>query len=423
VAGAPDPDIICVPLEWDFEKVSSTHRWVRTIVGCMVLIGNDFPVWASDYAVYLAKVLATSSHSLYVRLETESEQKSTRRREKQTAIDREFLDTDFVGNSPAIKKIKQRLERLARTDLSVLILGETGPGKDVVAKALHRLSSRADGPFVAYNCAAFSESLADSTLFGHERGAFTGADTTRPGVFEQATGGTLFLDEIGELALPLQAKLLRVLEEGVVRRIGAERELPVDVRIVAATNRSLEEMCRRKEFREDLTYRLDKDRIEIPPLRDRTEDIEMLCRKFMEQVPLAQRLDFEPPALDFLKKQLWTGNVRQLNSFIHVLTALVDPGTKLVTVALAKEYYRDLHISSDADEFSSGYGFFMALKFLQYAQHCLKSGTTIAEAAKMMDMTREGLSKRIAREFQSHPQLRDHESLVFLAAKFRNNRR
>lgn len=420
----PKPDVICTPIEWDFESVSTSHRWVRTVVGCLVLVGSDLPVWASDYAIYLAKVLATSTHSLQIRLETEAEQKSTRKREQQDAIDREFLDTDFVGSNPSINKIKQRLVRLAKTDLSVLILGESGTGKEVVAKALHRLSHRASGPFVPYNCAAFHESLADSTLFGYERGAFTGAEATRPGVFEQASGGTLFLDEIGELPLPLQAKLLRVLEEGKIRRVGGDRELEVDVRVLTATNRPLEQMCRQKEFREDLLFRIDHDRIEIPPMRERSEDIEALCWSLMNRVPLSLRLEIEPEAIEFLKKQRWPGNVRQLRTFVQRVTALVEPGTSSITLAIAKEFYRDAFVSAEStNELANGFGYYQALKFLEFAQYALQSRGTIAEAAKLMDMTREGLSKRISREFANFPELQNHESLILLSNKYANSRK
>src|SRR5262249_40722213 len=224
------------------------------------------------------------------------------------------LSGRIVGDSTAIQSLRGTVERVARTDLPVLILGESGTGKEVVARAIHFSSRREKHPFIPVNCAAIAETLLESELFGHEKGAFTGADATRAGKFEAASGGTLFLDEIGELSAGGQAKLLRGLEDKVVFRVGGTQPIPVDTRIVAAPNRNLAEAVRAGKFREDLFYRLSVVAIELPPLRARREDILALAEHFLEQFcrdagrrPV--RLSAE--ARKRLEQHDWPGNVRE----------------------------------------------------------------------------------------------------------------
>jgi transcriptional regulator with PAS, ATPase and Fis domain len=218
--------------------------------------------------------------------------------------------------------------RVAKSMLSVLILGETGSGKDVLAERLHRLSSRADKPFLKLNCAAFSEQLLESELFGHERGAFTGAMTTKPGLLETADTGTVFLDEVGELPLALQAKLLRVLEDRKVLRVGALKPREIDVRFVAATNRDLEAEVRAGSFRQDLYFRLNGISVYIPPLRERVSEIEPLARSFAAAAARAQGRDVEPTftmrARYALEAQSWPGNVRELKNVIERAVVLCE---------------------------------------------------------------------------------------------------
>jgi transcriptional regulator with GAF, ATPase, and Fis domain len=230
------------------------------------------------------------------------------------------LQHDLVGASPPIRKLIRFIERAARTDSTVLIEGESGTGKECVARALHRNGPRAPGPFVAINCAALSEALLESELFGHEKGAFTGAVAARRGRFELASGGTLFLDEIGELAASVQAKLLRALETREIDRLGGGRPIAVDIRLIAATNRNLEKAVANGRFREDLYYRLKVLPVRTPTLAERREDIPSLARYFLGvHASRAGRsdLEFAPEAMEMLVSRTWPGNVRQLQNAIE----------------------------------------------------------------------------------------------------------
>jgi len=214
---------------------------------------------------------------------------------------------EMIGQSPAMQDVFRLIQRAGPSDKAILILGESGSGKELVARALHRASRRAERPMVVINCAALPETLLESELFGHEKGAFTGAVSTKPGLFEVADGGTLFIDEIGELPGSLQAKLLRVLEDGSLRRIGSIQERRVNVRLLAATNRDLSKEVEAKRFREDLYYRINVMSLELPPLRQRKGDIGLLIDHF-----LGPGWEIEPAALEAMERYAWPGNVRQL---------------------------------------------------------------------------------------------------------------
>ena len=247
------------------------------------------------------------------------------------------LAAHIVGASPAIVALRGAVERVARTDLPVLVLGESGSGKDVVARALHFSSSRQQHPYIPVNCAAIAETLLESELFGHEKGAFTGADATRAGKFEAASGGTLFLDEIGDLSAGGQAKLLRVLEEKVVYRVGGAAGIPVDTRIVAATNRNLAEAVRAGKFREDLYYRLTVVTLELPPLRERHDDVLVLAEHFLEQFCRQARrkpLKIGADAQKRLQQHDWPGNVRELRNLLERI-AYLCPHDKIGAADLA----------------------------------------------------------------------------------------
>jgi len=238
---------------------------------------------------------------------------------------------DMLGQAPAMQEVFRAIGRLSQSNVTVLITGESGTGKELVARALHRHSPRASGPFVAINTAAIPKDLLESELFGHERGAFTGAQSSRRGRFEQAEGGTLFLDEIGDMPPDLQVRLLRVLADGEYYRVGGHAPLKANVRIIAATHQNLDERVRQGLFREDLLHRLDVVRLRLPPLRERAEDIAPLARHFLRKS--ARELAVEPktlsePALRMLSSFAFPGNVRQLENICHWLTVMA-PGARI----------------------------------------------------------------------------------------------
>jgi two-component system NtrC family response regulator len=232
----------------------------------------------------------------------------------------------LIGNSLGMQKVRMLIEKVAPTNSTVLILGETGTGKELVARGLHDQSTRADNPFVAVNCGALPETLIESELFGHRKGAFTGADEHRVGLFEVAHGGTIFLDEIGELPKAMQAKLLRVLESGEIRRVGENKATNVDVRVVCATHRDLPEMVAAGEFREDLMYRINTFEIYLPPLRERIDDIPDLARYLLSRHRRGGQAELAPDAIEALRGHVWPGNVRELANVIEHATILCDSG-------------------------------------------------------------------------------------------------
>lgn len=234
------------------------------------------------------------------------------------------LFRSLIGKSPGIQQVRQLIEQVAPTDANVLVLGESGTGKEVVARNVHYLSARKSGPFIPINCGAIPAELLESELFGHEKGAFTGAVGSRKGRFELAEGGTLFLDEIGDMPLQMQVKLLRVLQERVYERVGGSKPIKCDVRVVAATHRDLEEMIKKEEFREDLYYRLNVFPIETPALRDRKEDIPLLLQELVTRVETerAKSVRFTENALQSLMQHSWPGNVRELSNLVERLMIL-----------------------------------------------------------------------------------------------------
>ena len=269
----------------------------------------------------------------------------------------------IVGRHPRLRAAVRILERVAVTDSTVLLTGESGTGKELFAHALHAVSPRRDGPFIALNCAAIPETLLENELFGHEKGAFTGADRRQPGRFEAAEGGTLFLDEIAELPLGVQSKVLRVLEERTYERVGGGRTLKADVRLIAATNRDLDAMVQSGELRADLFFRLNVFPIELPPLRERASDVPLLARHLLGEI--ARRHRTEPPRLDddaaeLLAGEPWPGNVRELANLLERALILAEgpvlraadlrPLLRSLTPAGERERLRQALVESDGDK-------------------------------------------------------------------------
>ena len=279
----------------------TAYSAVESAVEALKSGAYDYLIKPLDFDVLKLTLSRTLEHS---RLKAENSQ-----------LRAESRSRAIVGNSPAIRRMQEMIETVAPSDATVLIIGKSGTGKELVARSIHQLSSRADGPWVAVNCAALSENLLESELFGHEKGAFTGADKRREGRFLQASGGTLFLDEIGEIPLQMQVKLLRALQQREIQRVGSDETISVDVRIVAATNRDLAEEIRAGRFREDLYYRLNVVSIMVPSLAERREDIPLLAQHFLHIHGERNRKDvkgFTPLAMDMLLRYDWPGNVREL---------------------------------------------------------------------------------------------------------------
>jgi two-component system response regulator PilR (NtrC family) len=243
---------------------------------------------------------------------------------KRDAASRNSLE-NFIGSSPVIEKLKATIRTVAPTTSTVLIYGESGTGKELVARAMHSCSTRASEPFVSINCGAFPETLLESELFGYVKGAFTGASQNKRGLFEVSSNGTIFLDEIGEMSVSMQVKLLRVLQERTIRPVGGTQETPVDVRVIAATNRDLREMVANGTFREDLYYRVSVIPIQVPALRERRDDVELLANHFLKKYSTAAQksiLRISHESLDALKAFEWPGNVRQLENTIERAVAM-----------------------------------------------------------------------------------------------------
>jgi two-component system nitrogen regulation response regulator NtrX len=309
---------------------------------------------------------------------------------------------EIVGRSYAIRALIEKIERVAPTPARVLITGENGTGKELVARALHRLSSRADGAFVEVNCAAIPSELIESELFGHMKGSFTGAVSDRAGKFEQAHGGTLFLDEVGDMSLAAQAKVLRVLEDGVVTRIGGSKTIAVDVRVIAATNKALDGEIGAGRFREDLFYRLNVVPISVPPLRERREDIPLLVAHFTQRLSQQEGMaprSFTPDAVERLSSLEWAGNVRELRNTVERLLIL-SGGPRIaapdIDRLVGRQSAEQTSIGSLADcktfeEFKeAAERAFLLAKLRQ-------SDWNVSETARLLQMPRSNLYKKIER--------------------------
>jgi len=241
-------------------------------------------------------------------------------------LESEDYDLGIIGRSAPMQEVFKTIGQLAGTNATALITGESGTGKELVARAIYHHSDRSEQPFIAVNCAAIPENLLESELFGHEKGAFTGASTQRIGKFEQCDGGTIFLDEIGDMTIPTQTKILRVLQDGIFERVGGNESVQVDVRLIAATNKPLEEAVEQKDFREDLFYRLNVVRVALPPLRDRSGDIPLLVDYFLQKFAGNESPAVQPEAMTLLKNHNWPGNVRELENAIRRALVMAKTG-------------------------------------------------------------------------------------------------
>jgi two-component system nitrogen regulation response regulator NtrX len=305
---------------------------------------------------------------------------------------------EMVGASPALEAVRELIAKVGPTTARVLITGENGTGKELVARALHEASPRRDRPFVEVNCAAIPSELIESELFGHMKGSFTGAFADRPGKFEQADGGTLFLDEVGDMSLPAQAKLLRVLQEGVVTRIGGSKPIQVDVRVLAATNKDLEHEIEEERFREDLLYRLNVVPIEVPALRDRRDDIPGLVRHFAEQLAASAGVPgrkFADDALALLKARVWPGNIRELRNAVE--RALILSTGKLVTAKDIQRLLPSVEVHAAAGDSLSLDDFKLEAEKQFLAQQLRLRDWNVSETARALRVPRSNLYKKIER--------------------------
>ena len=309
----------------------------------------------------------------------------------------------LIGTSASMQKIYKLVGQVARSDATVLLFGESGTGKELIARAIYANSPRAARPYVAINCAAIPDTLLESELFGHERGAFTGALTQRIGKFERADGGTLFLDEIGDMPLALQAKLLRILQNGEFQRLGGDQTLRTQVRVIAATNKDLTVMVKEKTFREDLFYRLNVVMIQLPPLREREEDILPLAEYFLHRDGKERRIKFSATAKQFLQSRRWPGNVRELENAVQravvcATSDTIEPGdlsaerdAKVSAPATGEDWWSSLKSSAQGQDLLGAAERMLVEKALQEA------GGNVQKAAEILGVTRAALRTRVQR--------------------------
>jgi two-component system nitrogen regulation response regulator NtrX len=308
------------------------------------------------------------------------------------------LDYQMIGNSQAMVNLQEQIRRVAITDSKVLILGESGTGKELAAWAIHQQSFRRLKPFIKMNCAAIPEDLTESELFGHEKGSFTGALATRDGKFLQADGGTLFLDEIADMSLRVQTKVLRVLQDGKFERVGGKDTLEVNVRVLAATNRNLEELVKQEQFREDLYYRLNVFPIRIPPLRERKEDIPLLVQHFIKNIcekNNRKTVHIDPEALKILQEYHWPGNIRELQNIMERLIILAAGG-KIEAGDLPISLQRPVQTSRVSFPEKMGFKEWRENSEREFIRQSLDTcGWNISETAKLLGIERTNLHKKM----------------------------
>ena len=365
-------DAICVPLLEDIRTIGAIHLYRDKEV---------FPPYAFDFAIAASSILSATM------LRIQESQVLKINHDRLKARNAEF--DELIGKSPAMTELKEKIVRVARASGSILVRGESGSGKELVARAIHRASNRADRPMLSVNCAAIPSELMESQLFGHVKGAFTGAEKDHVGWFEQSNKSTLFLDEIGEMTLEGQAKLLRILEGHPFLPVGGRKEVRVDVRVIAATNRDLKEFVQEKRFREDLYYRLSVFELIVPPLRQRGEDIDLMIMHFFDHFSKLHgrpQLKLNQQALEKLRKYSWPGNVRQLRNVIDSAVVLAN-GEEIVTSDLS------LHETlSDADLDSLNIEHWEQRLILEALR---RTRGNIPEAAEMLGISRATMYRKL----------------------------
>jgi DNA-binding NtrC family response regulator len=325
--------------------------------------------------------------------------------EKSRLVRGKYKFDNIIGNSPAIQQVFARMEKILVTDSTVLILGESGTGKELVARAIHFNGPRKEKPFIAINCGAIPADLLESELFGHMRGSFTGAVADKPGKFELANKGTIFLDEIGTMPQQLQMKLLRVLQEEEVERVGSTSRTKLDVRVISATNADLDDRVRRGEFREDLYYRLNVIPIHLPPLRDRREDIPLLAKHFLRKICIDMRrpvLEITPEAVRALEAYEWPGNVREMENVIERAVALTDSEiidrqdlpSQIGGVSQENSHFPTMRIPGDGIDLAETIALIEKALIKQAME---KSSNIKARAASLLNINRTTLVEKIKR--------------------------
>ncbi len=345
---------------------------------------------------YLTKPLNLEKLELVIERALRSRRLQAENEELRRALDLRYGLEGIIASSRAMQPVLEKIRQVAGSRATVLLEGESGTGKELVAHALHRLSPRKDGPFVPVHCAALSPQLLESELFGHEKGAFTGALERRIGRFEQAHRGTIFLDEIGEIDLSTQVKLLRVLGERTIQRVGSNQSIPVDVRVIAATNRNLEKLVAEGKFREDLFFRLNVVRIELPPLRERKEDLPLLIQAFIREFSRENQkkiTGLTAAAQEVLFRYDWPGNVRELKMAIEHGVVLAR-GEKIDVCDLPERIVRGPSFVANPDPFSLGHGGEENLNLVEMEKRLIRAALERCHGNRTKAAERLGISRR-----------------------------
>lgn len=387
--------MICLPLR--------TRKGLIGVIYALNKLEGEFTARETRLLEILSGTIAISIENarLYEKLKDHASSLEQENLRLKSQVQDRFNLQGIIGSSPAMRQVFALMDKVIDTTTSVLIQGETGTGKELVARAIHYSGCLKEKPFVAENCGALSENLLESELFGHVKGAFTGAITDKKGLFELAHGGTIFLDEIGEMSVAMQVKLLRVLQEGQVRRVGGTRYINVDVRLIASTNRSLEDEVKKGTFREDLFYRVNVFPITLPPLRERREDIPLLSAHFLKKLTKKQKRPsarLTPRALNLLSQYDWPGNVRELQNEIERALTLAERDKEIREEFLSAKINASLSpkISIPAtdctlQEVTQRIEQQMVIEALE------KTEGNRSQAARILGLTRQGLLNKIAR--------------------------